>query len=498
MRTSRNGPRRARAPLGFSIAIFVLTAMGAGYQAFASFLAQQSDITEPLRQHLIASPFATIQAATFNLPRPVGTDIPDPKGYRLASLDPREADITGSIPNRALLDRWDSVAIPSFPLINRATKGDRLVKGHAPHDGEPLVENAPPIKTEALAKSDRLVPAHREQVASAPAVVPAAPQPQARENSAPSADVAMASSPAAEAPAQTPPAPTPQAPTSQAPTSIVIAPNSARLETVARAQDEASQSDWVMPAPAGSVNATIRTARLYFGVDADDAHAALEPWAPGEEPVLMTPPDAAEADAVPSDLDRDIGGKQNGSGETIAAKGEVTGAEQRPKTPAEMLHLTDKTRETSEKCLTDAIYFEARGEPVRGQMAVAQVVMNRVFSGYYPNSVCGVVYQNANRHLACQFTFACDGIPDVVNEPEAWVRARQIARDTLDGKLWLNEVGKATHYHAYWVRPSWVHEMFKLDKIGVHTFYRPRNWGDGADAPIWGDAAKTAEEAKKL
>jgi spore germination cell wall hydrolase CwlJ-like protein len=131
-------------------------------------------------------------------------------------------------------------------------------------------------------------------------------------------------------------------------------------------------------------------------------------------------------------------------------------------------------------------------------MAVAQVVMNRVFSGYYPNSVCGVVYQNADRHLACQFTFACDGIPDVVNEPEAWVRAKQIARDTLDGKLWLTEVGKATHYHAYWVRPSWVHEMFKLNKIGVHTFYRPRNWGDGSDAPVWGDAAKTAEEEKKL
>jgi len=163
-----------------------------------------------------------------------------------------------------------------------------------------------------------------------------------------------------------------------------------------------------------------------------------------------------------------------------------------------LLKLAGAEREKSEKCLADAIYFEARGEPVRGQMAVAQVVMNRVFSGYYPNSVCGVVYQNAERHLACQFTFACDGVPEVVNEPEAWVRAKQIARDTLDGKLWLPEVGKATHYHAYWVRPWWVHEMRKLDKIGVHTFYRPRNWGNGAEAPAWGDAATTAEEAKKL
>jgi spore germination cell wall hydrolase CwlJ-like protein len=234
-------------------------------------------------------------------------------------------------------------------------------------------------------------------------------------------------------------------------------------------------------------------------VETDDAHAALEPWAPGEDPILVTRPDSAPAEADgASGSNKVANANPNIPAETIAAKGEVTGAEQRPKSPAERLGLTDKTREKSEKCLTDAIYFEARGESVRGQMAVAQVVMNRVFSGYYPNSVCGVVYQNADRHLACQFTFACDGIPDVVNEPEAWVRAKQIARDTLDGKLWLNEVGKATHYHAYWVRPSWVHEMFKLNKIGVHTFYRPRNWGDGSDAPIWGDAKKTAEEEKKL
>ncbi len=168
--------------------------------------------------------------------------------------------------------------------------------------------------------------------------------------------------------------------------------------------------------------------------------------------------------------------------------------------PAERLglNLDVEERAKHEKCLADAIYFEARGEPVRGQIAVAQVVMNRVFSGYYPNNVCGVVYQNANRHLACQFSFACDNVPDRVNEPAAWERAEQIARDTLDGKFWLNDVGKATHYHARWVHPHWVREMQKLDRIGVHTFYRPRNWGDGADSPIWGDAAATDEAAGKL
>jgi spore germination cell wall hydrolase CwlJ-like protein len=134
----------------------------------------------------------------------------------------------------------------------------------------------------------------------------------------------------------------------------------------------------------------------------------------------------------------------------------------------------------------------------RGQIAVAQVVMNRVFSGFYPNNVCGVVYQNAHRKFACQFTFACDNVKDVVNEPDMWEQAKEISRDMLDGKLWLPEIGHSTHYHAYWVHPSWVREMARLYKIGVHTFYRPRNWGDGSDEPTWGDPAATAEAESKL
>jgi len=147
--------------------------------------------------------------------------------------------------------------------------------------------------------------------------------------------------------------------------------------------------------------------------------------------------------------------------------------------PATRLALAGPARARAEKCLAEAIYFESRGEPKRGQIAVAQVVMNRVFSGYYPNDVCKTVYQNAHRHLACQFTFACDDVKDVIREPDMWVQAKQIASDMLDGKLWLSSVGRATHYHAYWVRPSWVREMRKLDRIGVHTFYRPRRWGEG-------------------
>ena len=171
-------------------------------------------------------------------------------------------------------------------------------------------------------------------------------------------------------------------------------------------------------------------------------------------------------------------------GETIAGKDDASCLE----SPAQRLGLDGKPRAQAEKCLAEAVYFEARGEPYQGQEAVAQVVMNRVFSGYYPHDVCGVVYQTQHRHPACQFTFACEGKDlNKIDEPDMWEQAKEIAKDTLDGKIWLAEVGHATHYHAYWVHPSWVHEMMRLYKLGVHTFYRPRNWGD--DEPTWSPAA---------
>src|SRR5690606_17630366 len=120
---------------------------------------------------------------------------------------------------------------------------------------------------------------------------------------------------------------------------------------------------------------------------------------------------------------------------SIATKGVVTGDEATPKSPAERLGLAGKDRAKAEKCLADAIYFESRGETERGQIAVAQVVINRVFSGYYPEDVCGTVYQNAHRHLACQFTFACEGKKLIVNDHTSWARATRISRGMLDGQL---------------------------------------------------------------
>jgi spore germination cell wall hydrolase CwlJ-like protein len=262
-------------------------------------------------------------------------------------------------------------------------------------------------------------------------------------------------------------------------------------------------------------NATLRLGRLYFGGSREpEAVGPIQSWPMEEEPLIATAP-ARDPDikrsalvspqsadfnfVTPSATPVSPNAKSPEAGESVAAKGEVTGPGRRPKTPAERLGLDVKHRAKSEKCLAEAVYFESRGEPKRGQIAVAQVVMNRVFSGFYPTNVCGVVYQNANRKLACQFTFACDGIPDVVTEPDMWKQAKDIARDMLDGKLWLPEIGHSTHYHAYWVHPSWVNEMKKLYKIGVHSFYRPRAWGDGSDVPPLNQsqAQSTDNAAKK-
>jgi len=167
-----------------------------------------------------------------------------------------------------------------------------------------------------------------------------------------------------------------------------------------------------------------------------------------------------------------------------------------PLPPAVRLGLKDKEYTRAQRCLANAIYFEARSEPIRGQMAVAQVVLNRVFSGFYPNDVCGVVYQNANRHLACQFTFACDGKSKLITERGHWAVANRIAKQTLDGQIYVPEVGKSTHYHASYVHPNWVREMRKLVRFGVHSFYRPYAWGNGSEEPVWGTGATLAHVQK--
>ncbi|MFP5075979.1 cell wall hydrolase [Rhizobium sp. YIM 134829] len=130
-----------------------------------------------------------------------------------------------------------------------------------------------------------------------------------------------------------------------------------------------------------------------------------------------------------------------------------------------------------QKCLTSGIYFESRGESAKGQAAVAQVILNRVRNPAYPKTICGVVYQNKQLYNRCQFSFACDRIPDIVWSPTHWKTAQEIALAVTAGKIWLPEVGSATHYHATYVRPDWGPTMKRLTQIGKHIFYRTYGGG---------------------
>ncbi|WP_170960015.1 cell wall hydrolase [Rhizobium phaseoli] len=130
-----------------------------------------------------------------------------------------------------------------------------------------------------------------------------------------------------------------------------------------------------------------------------------------------------------------------------------------------------------QQCLASGIYFEARGESVKGQAAVAQVILNRVRNPAYPKSICGVVYQNEDWRNRCQFSFACDAIKDRVNSEYHWRVARDVAMAVTSGKIWLPQVGSATHYHAVYVRPKWAKTMEKVGRIGLHVFYRTYGGG---------------------
>jgi len=130
-----------------------------------------------------------------------------------------------------------------------------------------------------------------------------------------------------------------------------------------------------------------------------------------------------------------------------------------------------------QKCLANGIYFEARSESVRGQAAVAQVILNRVRNPAYPNSICGVVYQNDSWFNRCQFSFACDGRKKRIESPAAYKTAQDIAMAVTAGKIFIPEVGSSTHYYAQYVHPGWARTMQKMTKIGLHIFYRTYGGG---------------------
>ena len=403
--------------IGIGALVLAILPNAIGFQDLGALLARQPAVAERAREHLIASPFGTIHAAMFSMPRPIGTAIPPPPVYALANFDP--ADIAGSIGAQPL---GDANAPLRFPTVNRKSKRDSAIsRGRAPMPPLPEMESASEQVVHAM-------PGKVQDRYDAVQVIDLAPRP-------------------------------------------------------------------VKPLP------DIKTHELdaedvYF--DADPLMAKREriaPWKPGEAPVVLA---LVDPDIKQSAIAPQRPGAIAEEGESVASKGVVTGVDQHPRSPAERLKLAGAARAKADKCLATAIYFEARDEPVRAQIAVAQVVLNRAFTPYYPNDVCGVIYQNDHRHLKCQFTFACDGKSKAIKEPAPWDRAMRIARDVLDGKLWMPDVAKSTHYHDDWARPYWIREMKKMDKLGGLIFYRPRNWGDGADEPTWGNAKITEAEVKKL
>ena len=133
------------------------------------------------------------------------------------------------------------------------------------------------------------------------------------------------------------------------------------------------------------------------------------------------------------------------------------------------------------ECLTQAVYYEARGEGRAGMQAVAQVVLNRARHGAFPNSVCGVVYQGANRSTGCQFSFTCNGAMRRGVNQAAWRRAHDVASSALSGNVY-RAVGNATHFHTTAVSPRWRHSLVPVGQVGSHLFYRfgGRNGSSGA------------------
>ena len=180
------------------------------------------------------------------------------------------------------------------------------------------------------------------------------------------------------------------------------------------------------------------------------AQAGPNTAAPAADQLLPS----ARADAAPASVPATIRIQGARSGELLKAS--LAGPAARP--------FKSEARSDLD-CLTQAIYYEARGEGPAGQAAVAQVVLNRVRHPSFPKSVCAVVYQG------CQFSFACDGSTRRGREAGAWNRAQRIATKALSGAVVAN-VGNATHFHTVNVSPNWGPSLMRVGQVGLHIFYR--------------------------
>ena len=140
-------------------------------------------------------------------------------------------------------------------------------------------------------------------------------------------------------------------------------------------------------------------------------------------------------------------------------------------TSSKLLSLPVPKSDKQMSCLAEALYFEARGEPIKGQLAVGEVILNRVEDARYPSSICRVVNQGTGRRFACQFTYTCDGKLETVHERKPYEISLKIAKilmTTHDRKLTKG----STHYHSNYVDPKWSKKFERVAKFGRHIFYR--------------------------
>src|SRR5580658_10558133 len=353
MAASRVGMMGASsAPFWFSAFLLALMPTSVGCQDLAALLAQQPGVSQRWRDHLIASPFGTIERATFSYGRPIGTSVPEPLGYQTVNCDPG-AVAANTWQIDAPLNATSAEPV-EYPTVNRRLKGDRL----------PLLTPAAPETLPQL-----------QPVNAPPAAAPLQPRPPASSFIFPLKSTEQIDSvPPLAQPAQLPPSmPVLQLSDTGQPSVSLRAMELAERDNTPSVDDDDFIADQPPEIPAAGERSSASLAALsftdtdpaagsaltFFGVGTMGAPSGLQRWAPGAEPVLVSPVDSGiKLSALEGD-DSEAGE----GGETIAGKNDAALL----RTPAARLILSGKPRAQAEKCLADAVYFKARGEPEKGQ-----------------------------------------------------------------------------------------------------------------------------------
>lgn len=209
-----------------------------------------------------------------------------------------------------------------------------------------------------------------------------------------------------------------------------------------------------LAAAAGAASAFILSAGLALA--AEPATAGSGPWDARAARADTSGRDTAHAALVPASATRDLAASW-------------TGGWTRPRP------MPEAVRADALACLAEAVYFEARGEPARGQFAVAEVILNRVASREFPDAVCAVVNQGTGVRDRCQFSYTCDGRPETVGDADAYARARKISTVMLAGAPRVL-TGGALYYHTRAVDPYWAALFERTATIGAHHFYNSDGW----------------------